>query len=155
MYFSIGIYNPKRTDNVGSLYRSANIFGASYIYTIGTRISRQYSDTLKTSDSKPYFCYDSFEKFFENIPYGCKIVAVEISENAVPLETYKHPSRAIYILGSEDNGIPKKILEHCHDIIQIPLGNFNVANAGNIVMYDRYIKSNLQNLEYSNNKSNN
>ena len=53
-YFGIGIINPKSKTNVGSLWRSANILGASFIFTIGKRIpnikvgsnTEQYIDEL-------------------------------------------------------------------------------------------------------------
>lgn len=54
-YFGIGIMNPKTEMNVGSLWRSANILGASYIFTIGKRIPKQASDTMRTCNSIPFY----------------------------------------------------------------------------------------------------
>ena len=45
-YFGIGILNNKTKFNIGTLYRSAFIFGASFIYTIGRRYTGQHSDYL-------------------------------------------------------------------------------------------------------------
>ena len=30
-----------------------------------------------------------------------------------PLETFKHPDRAVYILGSEDTGLPESVVQVC------------------------------------------
>ncbi len=40
-YFGIGIYQAKRFENVGVLWRGAYQLGASYIFTIGKRYRRQ------------------------------------------------------------------------------------------------------------------
>jgi len=71
----------------------------------------------------------------------CKIIAIELTENSRNIITYIHPERAVYLLGAEDIGISKSILEQCDDIIQLP-GNYclNVSTAGSIVMYDRLTK---------------
>ncbi len=62
---------------------------------------------------------------------------MELAETSVPLETYEHPDRAVYILGNERNGLPEPVLSACHEIVQLP-GNFsvNVSVAGSIVLYD-------------------
>ena len=36
-------------------------------------------------------------------------MAVEMG--GTPLKDFVHPDRAIYLLGSEDNGLPKSVLE--------------------------------------------
>lgn len=36
-YFGIGIYHTKNVLNVGTLWRSAHNFGASFIFTVGMR----------------------------------------------------------------------------------------------------------------------
>lgn len=43
--------------------------------------------------------------------------------------------------GAEEYGLPKEVLEKCHQIVQIP-GSYclNVATAASIVMYDRINK---------------
>ena len=70
-----------------------------------------------------------------------KLIGIEIIEGSINIENYIHPERAIYILGAEDNGLSKEMIKKCHHIIQLP-GKYclNVATAGSIVMYDRYIK---------------
>lgn len=143
-YFGIGIYNGKNVSNIGTLWRSAAILGADFIFTIGKRYQKQCSDTMKTPRHIPLYHYENWDDFFKHVPYGCPVVAIELDEKSVPLEKYHHRERCIYLLGAEDSGIPKKILEKCVDKVQL-LGDYcmNVSTAGSIVMYDRAVKIGL------------
>jgi tRNA G18 (ribose-2'-O)-methylase SpoU len=141
-YFGIGIYHAKNSINVGTLWRSANIFGASFIFTIGNRYKRQSSDTMKTPMHIPLFQFDDFATFKNYLPKFGRLVAIEIIDSAKDLRNYCHHKQSVYLLGAEDTGIPESILEKCHDVIKIP-GDYclNVSTAGSIVMYDRLIKN--------------
>ena len=140
-YCGIGILYHKRGYNLGTLWRSAYILGASFIFTIGTKYKKQTSDVMKTWARIPLFHYDNFETFRKNLPYDCRLIAVELSDNATPLKDFEHPKRAIYLLGAEDNGLPEKVLEQCHEIIQLPGSHsLNVAVTGSIVLNDRVEK---------------
>ena len=141
-YFAIGIENCKTKANLGTLWRSAHIFGAAYIFVIGRRYEKQASDTTKAWRSVPLFQYDTFDDFYRTIPRDCILTGVEITPRARSLITTHHSERAIYLLGAEDHGLSKMALEKCHRFIQIP-GTMclNVAVAGSVVMYDRLAKA--------------
>ncbi|PWH85803.1 RNA methyltransferase [Brumimicrobium oceani] len=140
-YFGIGIMQHKRGHNIGTLWRSAYILGASYIFTIGKSYKKQTSDVLKSWREIPLFHYDDFDDFYKHIPYNSKLVGVELDERAELLSEYEHTPRAVYLLGAEDNGLPEEVLDRCHDLIQLPGTNsLNVAVAGSIVMHDRISK---------------
>ena len=141
MYFGIGIYHTKHEVNVGSLYRSAFIMGASFVFTIGKRYKRQASDTVNTTKQIPYFDYKSFDEFYANMPIDCKLIAVELIKDAKPIYDFVHPKNAIYLLGAEDHGIPASIVSRCHETIFLPVEHsLNVANMGTIVCYDRNLR---------------
>ena len=60
-----------------------------------------------------------------------------------PLEEFIHPRNAIYILGSEDHGVPKAVVRGCREVVSLECvnyGSYNVAVAGSLVMYDRMVK---------------
>ena len=141
-YFGIGIFYGKDEKNVGTLWRSAAILGADFIFTIGRRYKSQCSDTMKTPRHIPLYNYEDWQDFKKHIPYDCPMVAVELDEKSIPLERYIHRERCIYLLGAEDNGISQPVLKECKDIVQIH-GEYcyNVSVAGSIVMYDRAIKN--------------
>ena len=140
-YCGIGIYNVKNEINYGTLFRSANCFGASFLFLIGKRFKKQCSDTMRSERHIPVFEYDSFENFYENIPYGCQLVGIEICERAKDLGTFAHPLKAAYILGQEDGSLPPEILNRCVQVVKIQTSAcLNVAVAGSIVLYDRQRK---------------
>lgn len=56
-YFGIGVYHPKNVINIGTLWRSANCFGADFLFTIGHRYKHQGSDTLKTYRHIPLYLF--------------------------------------------------------------------------------------------------
>lgn len=141
-YYGIGIFHGKSEENIGTLWRSAFILDADFIFTIGKRYKTQCTDTPKAYRHIPLFHYDNWDDFLAHTPYNCPICAVELDDRAVSLDEYEHPERCIYLLGAEDHGIPHEVLNHCRDIVQIP-GRvcYNVAVAGSIVMYDRQAKN--------------
>lgn len=140
-YFGVAIYQPKNSINIGTLWRSANIFGANFIATIGPRYKHQASDTLKTTRHIPLFEYVSFGDFKSKLPVGCQLIGIELTESAHILGAKPHPHQACYLLGSEDNGLPDSVLDECHSVWKI-FGerSLNVSVAGSIVIHDRIQK---------------
>lgn len=137
-YFGVGIYNTKTVENVGTLWRSALIFDAAFVFTIGKRYKKQASDTLKTSRYIPLINYPTFEEFQKCRPDGCQLIGVEQTEKSIPLDRFVHPQRVIYLLGAEDHGLPPAVLEKCQSVVSITTRLcLNVAVAGSIVMYSR------------------
>ena len=143
-YFGIGVLNPKTEANVGTLWRSAMIYRSSMIATIGReRYRHQASDTTKAPNSIPLVRFADMEDLLAHLPHGCQLVGVELSDRAVALPTFLHPQRAFYLLGAEDNGLPPRVLDMCHHVVQIPTPeawSMNVAVAGSIVMHDRFVQ---------------
>ena len=140
-FFGIGIYQAKHFENVGVLWRSAYQLGAAYLFTVGKRYRTQPSDVYVTWRHIPLHNYPSSDEFMSALPFGCKLVGIEMA--GTPLPDYQHPARAIYLLGAEDSGLPKRMIDHCHDVVSIPAVrrvSYNVAMAGSLIMYDRFMK---------------
>lgn len=137
-YFGIGIENGKAEVNLGTLWRSAHIFGAAFIFTVGRRYQQQSSDVKKSWRSIPLFNFPTLAELKAYLPFECLLVGVELIPGIEEIENFTHPERAVYLLGSEDRGLSKEALEKCHRFVRLP-GNdcLNVAVAGSIVMYDR------------------
>lgn len=139
-YFEIGIYAPIHNENIGTLWRSAYQLGAAGIFTIGKLRKNQTSDTAKTRMQIPFRSYSTWEDFLQHRPIGARIVGIEIGGSH--LATFQHPEQAIYLLGSEANGIPAYIQEQCDDLISLEAvrdASYNVSVAGSIVLYHRYL----------------
>ncbi len=144
-FFAIGIVNPKTTENVGTLWRSAAALGASFTFQIGGRLRKQASDTTKAWRKLPHFELPDVDAFRSAIPHACVPVAVELTADATPLADYTHPERAIYVLGAEDNGIPREVMNLCRDTVILPgVYCLNVAVAGSVLMYDRTAKRGIR-----------
>ncbi len=141
-YFGIGIQNNKTEVNLGTLWRSANLMGASFIFTIGRRYKKQASDTMKTYRHIPLYNFETFDAFYKSLPYDAMLIGVELHKRSVMLSEFSHPERCVYLLGAEDHGLTNEAIDKCHHIVQLP-GEFsmNVAVAGSIVMYDRVTKN--------------
>ena len=140
-YFVVGVFQPKRQHNMGTLWRSALQLGASGVFTIGRRYERQGSDTFHTTGTIPLKYYLSFQEFLSDRETqwpGATLIGIEMG--GTPLKEFHHPGRAIYLLGSEDNGLPAFALEKCQEIVSLQAVNrvsYNLAVSGSIVLYHR------------------
>lgn len=140
-YFGIGIEHGKNVLNYGTLFRTAQIFNADFIFLIGKRFKPQSSDSMKSWRHIPLFEYKDFKDFNEHRAYNCKLIGIELDTEAIPIKDFKHPKQAIYLLGAEDNGLSKEALEGCQELIVLPgERSLNVSVAGSIVLYDRINK---------------
>lgn len=71
-----------------------------------------------------------------------ELICIETDKNSNNLVDFEHPKRAVYLLGAEDNGLSKEIMDApWKKVVYIP-GRvcLNVASAGSIVLYDRVAK---------------
>lgn len=142
-YFGIGIYHNKHGVNIGTLWRSAMIYDAAFIFTIGRRYRKQSSDTLKAIRHIPYFNLSDWEAFEVFRPHDCELISIENTGEVVGLSDFQHPIRCLYLLGAEDHGIPREILDKSQAIVKIETPEpfcLNVAVAGTIIMHDRFTK---------------
>lgn len=140
-FFGIGILNNCDEINIGTLWRSAYILGASFIFTVDKKYKLEGSDVTKSWTKIPLYHFKTFDELKENLPYSTKLVAVEMGESAIAIAEYEHPDRAVYLLGNEISGLSSDIVAQCHSLIKLP-GEYslNVAVTGSIVMYDRINK---------------
>ena len=139
-FFEIGIFQPRTTENIGTLWRTAWQLGAAGIFTIGKKQRKQTSDILNVPYRIPMRHYDTFDDFLNARPIGARLIGVEMGGE--PLAGFHHPERAIYLVGSETNGLSKQVLERCDAVVELESLNYasyNLAVAGSIVLYHRFI----------------
>jgi tRNA G18 (ribose-2'-O)-methylase SpoU len=141
-YFGIGVERISKAANVGTLFRTAHAFGASFIFTVASQYRQsdlRASDTADTPRSLPLHEFADVPSL--RLPRDCRLVGIELTEDAVELPSFRHPRQAAYILGSEREGLSAQMQQHCDHIIRIPMRfSVNLAVAGAIVMYDRLIQ---------------
>lgn len=140
-YFGIGIFHNRSKRNIGTLWRSAKLFNASFVFTIQMRYKWQPTDTQKAWRHVPFFHYEDVDDFLKHIPHDCKLIGIELTEEATDIALFKHPERCVYLLGAEDTGLPEELLALCHQVVKLPgKHSMNVSTAGSIVLYDRFLK---------------
>lgn len=141
-YFAIGIEHTKDAKNVGVLWRSANLYGAAFVFTVGARYRPEASDTMNTPLHVPLFHFDTIADLHEHLPDGCPLVGVELTDDSIALANYTHPERVCYLLGAEDKGLSDEALSMVRQTVQIETPkpwSMNVAVAGSVVLHDRFV----------------
>lgn len=140
-YFAIGVEGISKEQNVGTIARSAHSFGASFFFTIDPSVDVKRfreSDTSSAFDHIPYYEYSSPQEL--DLPKDCTLVGIEFTEESVDLPSFRHPSRAAYVLGPEMGNLSPEIVAQCDHVVKIPMKFcVNVGVAAAICMYDRMI----------------
>ncbi len=140
-YFGIGVEGISKEQNVGTIARSAHSFGASFFFTIAPQVDvdlMKVSDTSDAFDHLPYHQYESIDAFI--LPDQCQLVAVELVEDSIELPSFRHPTRAAYVLGPEMGSVSPALMKRADHVIKIPMKFcVNVGVAGALVMYDRVL----------------
>lgn len=139
-YFGIGVEGISKPMNFGNLMRTAHGFGASFVFTVAPArvIGEPKSDTTHARDHMPWYSFASPGELA--LPDECRLVGMELTDDAVELPSFRHPLRAAYVLGPEGGSLSPEMMERCEFIVKIPIHIcINVAMAGSIVMYDRMI----------------
>lgn len=140
-YFGIGVEGISKPMNLGSLWRTAHAFGASFVFTIGATYARregERADTSKTSDQVPLHEFSDVASL--RLPKGCVLVGVEILEDAIELPSFPHPRQAAYVLGPERGRLSPELTARCAHLVKISTRfSVNLAVAGALVMYDRLV----------------
>ena len=128
--------------NFGAIIRSAECFGADGI-VIQDRNNVKVTETVVKSSTgaiehvdivKVTNISDTIDRFKK---YGYKVYGAEADgENFYYEEDY--PDKVCLVLGSEGNGIRKKVKEHCDKVVKIHLkghiNSLNVSVAGGIIL---------------------
>lgn len=140
----------RSSQNVGSLFRTADAVGIDKIYLVGIsptpldRFGRDNSAFLKTSlGSEKSVTYEYkktllpiLNKYKKN---GYRIISIEQSENSIDYKKIKNTGKDIFILGNEVTGVPKKVLEKSDLVAEIKMKgikeSLNVSVAGGIVLF--------------------
>lgn len=137
-YFAIGAERMSKALNLGNLMRSAHAFGASFTFTIGATYQalEARADTSRGQWHIPHYNWSNLEEM--TLPQGCRLVGIELTDDATDLPSFRHPLRVAYVLGPERGSLSEALLARCDDVVRIPTAFcINVAMAGAIVMYDR------------------
>lgn len=141
-YFGIGAEGVSKSANIGALLRTAHAFGASFCFTLGTGFDARAGRSADTADTPahvPLWRFDDLDSL--RLPDGCKLVGIEIHEDAAELPSFRHPLSAAYVLGPERSSLSPALMARCDHLVRIPTRfSLNLAVAGALVLYDRLLQ---------------
>jgi tRNA G18 (ribose-2'-O)-methylase SpoU len=140
-YFGIGAERISKAMNFGAALRTAHAFGASFVFTVGSRLRTReiaLADTAKSAGHVPVYEWASLDDM--RLPKGCLLVGVELDPQAVELPRFRHPLAAAYLLGPEEGDLSDAAKAHCTHLVRIPTRFcLNLSVAAALVCYDRAI----------------
>jgi tRNA G18 (ribose-2'-O)-methylase SpoU len=137
-YFGVGAYGLSKPMNLGTLVRTAHAFGASFVFLVDAYypVRQALSDTSAAERHLPVYDLDRIEQL--QLPRGCRLVGVELVEDAIPLPSFGHPLNAAYVFGPERGALPTDVTARCAHVVRIPTRFcVNLGVAGAITLYDR------------------
>ncbi|WP_205967452.1 RNA methyltransferase [Aquisalinus luteolus] len=140
-YFGVGAERISKARNLGTILRTANGFGASFVFTVQMHHSLRdinSADTSKGAQHLPFYPWPSLEEM--QLPARCTLVGVELTDEAIPLPSFRHPMQAAYLFGPEKGSLSDEATAMCDHVIKIPTRFcVNVAVATAVILYDRMI----------------
>ncbi len=138
-YFGVGLEGVSKPLNLGAVMRTAHAFHASFLFTLAESPSLRvvkHADTSVSHRHVPYYAWADLDEM--RLPHGCKLVAVELTDDAEELPQFRHPLQAAYMLGPEKGSISDEVLAVADHVIKIPTRFcINLGLAAAIVLYDR------------------
>jgi len=116
-YFGVGAEGISKPGNLGALVRTAHAFGASFLFLVNAywRLREEVADTSKAERSLPLF--EAASPAALVLPRRCKLVGVELTDEAVPLPSFRHPLHAAYVFGPERGVLSPDMMARCEWIV--------------------------------------
>lgn len=130
---------------MGSAFRTADAAGAAHLYLCGMSAHPPHTKIEKTAlGAEATVPWTYFERTRDCLGFladqNIARVAIELTDEAVPLPEFVWPSPVAVVFGHEVTGITEKTVVRCDDVVRIPMygrkNSLNVATAIGIVLYD-------------------
>ena len=138
-YFGVGVEGISKSYNLGAVLRTANAFGASFAFTIGATnnaLEIRRTDTSRSDIHMPFYEWKTAEDLI--LPRNCQLIGVELTDEAIDLPSFRHPTNCAYILGPEKGHLSETIQDRCDYLVKIPTKFcINVSLAAALALYDR------------------
>ena len=137
-----GVQNPF---NVGSLFRSAAAYRVEQMWlappTPDPSATKVAKTALGSEKLVPWImCADGVAGVEAARNAGYRTLAIELTDNAIPLFEIEHGNRFCLVLGHEDRGVRKDTLAAVDEVCFLPqlgkVGSLNVAQAGTVALYE-------------------
>ncbi len=144
------LHNIRSSENVGSMFRTADSAGVDKIYLTGytpapkDRFERKNNAISKSAlGAEDYVIWEKEDDIVSLIKKLKKekfsVVAIEQNEKSVDYKEIKIDKPVVFIVGNEVTGIEKEILLKCDHIAEIPMKgkkeSLNVSVALGIALF--------------------
>lgn len=133
----VAIENVTRDFNHGTIVRNANAFNVRRVHIVGRR-GWNKRGAMKTDAYLDVMYHESIEAFVAATS-GKQRLAIDITEDALPLPEVSLPSNAVLVFGAEGPGLSEEMIEVCDQLVAIPqfgsTRSVNVGVASGILMY--------------------
>jgi 23S rRNA (guanosine2251-2'-O)-methyltransferase len=150
MEVRILIHNIRSTHNVGSIFRTSDALGVERIYISGfsptplDKYGRERKDISKVAlgaeKTIPWEYFKSPVSLISKLKKnGFQIVGLEQSKKSIDYKKYKAKKPTLFIVGSEVEGMDKKLISLCDKIVEIPMKgkkeSLNVSVAFGVALF--------------------
>lgn len=134
----IAIENYQHDFNIGTIVRNCNAFNVRKVHIIG---SKQWNKRgAMVTDRYLEIEYHKNTKDFLDKNTNKLIIAIDKIEGSKPLSKAKLPTGAIYVFGSESDGVSRELQEASSEILHIEqfgsTRSVNVGVASGIFLYE-------------------
>lgn len=137
--------NIRSAYNVGSMFRTADAAAVTHLHLCGMCAHPPHAKLEKTAlgaqDYVPWTYHERAADAVDDLKArGIPCVAIEVTPEAVPMDSFAWPSPVAVVFGNEVNGVQERVLRRCDSVVRIPMhghkNSLNVATAFGIVLYD-------------------
>jgi tRNA G18 (ribose-2'-O)-methylase SpoU len=120
---SVAVIRAKNPFNVGAIIRVAHSFLVREIVLVGVEPFYERAAMGMQKYETIVECPDE-DAFLAHVA-GRPLIGVERDHATTSLWECPMPDDAVYLLGSEDEGVPTKLLEACDHVLAIPMYGIN------------------------------
>lgn len=137
--------NLRSAYNVGSIFRTSDAGAVEHIHLCGMSAHPPHKKLEKTAlgafEYVPWTYHERTTDALEELGQKDILrVAVEVTENSVPVPDFEWPTPVAIVFGNEVTGINERVLRACDAAVRIPMHGYknsmNVATAFGIVLYE-------------------
>ncbi|MFP5327606.1 MAG: TrmH family RNA methyltransferase [Acidimicrobiia bacterium] len=137
--------NVQNPFNVGSIARTAAALRVEHLYLVGTTPPPNHPSARKTGlGTERYLTWSEHGSAPEAAAAakeaGFTVVGLELTANAVPIQSADFGGDVCLAIGHEDRGLSSVALAACASVAYVPLlgkvGSLNVAAATSIALYE-------------------
>lgn len=134
------VFNIGKKKNFGDILRSAAAFGVKEVFVVGAK----KLSTFGNQGTQKYCHFRHFDTLSDAKSElgrrGIKLVGIEITDNAVPIQSHPFSGSTCFMSGNEGTGMNQQQLDACDSFVYVPqysgaTASLNVATATGIVFH--------------------